>query len=91
MGNDLSQATTAAADKYSGPTMLKPIREELGFSREIYESLDDEMIDVSVDRIEDTRRQAMPFDQFKILCLGQKDKETTHEQKSGTEATATSQ
>ena len=37
-------------------TVLRPIREELGFSLDIYESLDDEMIDVTVDRVEEARR-----------------------------------
>ena len=49
--------------------MLRPIREELGFSVDVYESLDDELIDVTEERIEETRRQAMPFDQFKAECL----------------------
>lgn len=53
--------------------MLKPIREELGFSSDIYESLDDEMIDVTHERLQDTRRQAMTFEQFKMECFRQKD------------------
>ncbi len=47
-------------------TMLKPIREELDFGLDIYESLDEEMIDVTVERIEDARRQNMPFDHYRI-------------------------
>lgn len=37
-------------------TVLRPIREELGFSLDIYESLDDEDIDVTFDRVEEARR-----------------------------------
>ena len=46
--------------------MLRPIREELGFSYDIYESLDDELIDVTYDRLEEARRQKLPFDHFQI-------------------------
>ena len=46
--------------------MLKPIREELGFGCQSYESLDDEMIDVTYDRVEEARRQTQPFDHYKI-------------------------
>jgi len=47
--------------------MLKPIREELCFGYEIYESLDEEAIDVTEERIEEARRYSMPFDHFKIF------------------------
>ena len=46
--------------------MLKPIREELEFGPDVYESLDEEMIDVTEDRIDDARRQNMPFDHYRI-------------------------
>ena len=36
-------------------TMLKPIREELDFGHEIYESLDEAMVDVTEERINDAR------------------------------------
>jgi len=36
--------------------MLKPIREELSLGPEIYESLDEAMIDVTEERVEDARR-----------------------------------
>ena len=35
--------------------MLKPIRNELSFDSDLYESLDDEMIDVTYERIESAR------------------------------------
>ena len=47
-------------------TMLIPVREELGFSIDIYDSLDDEMIDVTVERVEEARRQTLPFDHYQI-------------------------
>ena len=50
---DLSGADGAST---ANETVLRPIREELGFSVDIYESLDDEMIDVTVDRVEEARR-----------------------------------
>lgn len=48
--------------------MLKPIREELGFGEDIYESLDEAEIDVTVERVETARRQALPFDHFVIMA-----------------------
>ena len=49
-------------------TVLRPIREELGFSLEIYESLDDEeLIDVTHERVEEARRQKLPFDHYQIV------------------------
>ena len=52
---DLSGAAEGASST-ANETVLRPIREELGFSVDIYESLDDEMIDVTVDRVEEARR-----------------------------------
>ena len=49
-------------------TVLRPIREELGFSLDIYESLDDEeLVDVTYDRVEEARRQKLPFDHYQIV------------------------
>ena len=61
--------------------MLKPIREELGFGDDIYESLDEADIDVTVERIESTRRQNMPFDHFAIIA-GKDSEEATHRSES---------
>jgi len=47
-------------------TMLKPIRDELNFGLEIYDSLDEAMVDVTDDRIEEARQQNLPFDHFRI-------------------------
>jgi len=47
-------------------TMLKPIREELDFGPEIYESLDEGMVDVTEERIDDARQQNLPFNHFRI-------------------------
>ena len=44
--------------------MLKPIREELDFGSELYDSLDEGMIDVTEERIEEARLQNMSFDHF---------------------------
>ena len=49
-------AGSADGASAANETVLRPIREELGFSLDIYESLDDEMIDVTVDRVEEARR-----------------------------------
>ena len=49
--------------------MLRPIREELGFAADIYDSLDDEMVDVTEERIEEARRQTLPFDHYQITCF----------------------
>ena len=49
----------------SPETMLRPIREELSFGPEIYESLDEAMIDVTQDRIDEARFVSMPFDHFR--------------------------
>lgn len=69
-------------------TMLRPIREELEFGHEIYESLDDEMIDVTFDRIEEARRQTQPFDHFKIQQMTNGCKSSTP-LKTATERAAT--
>ena len=50
-------------------TMLKPIREELDFGLEIYESLDEAMVDVTEERVNDSRLQSMPFDHYKITKI----------------------
>ena len=60
-GKGSHQNAAKASESLSGAsvaneTVLRPIREELGFSVDIYESLDDEMIDVTVDRVEEARR-----------------------------------
>ena len=60
-----SRASPKGAQQHNGVgdcqqqqnTVLRPIREELGFSLDIYESLDDEeLIDVTHDRVEEARR-----------------------------------
>lgn len=48
--------------------MLYPIRQELGFGEEIYESLDEAEIDVTVERVDAARRQNLPFDHFSIVA-----------------------
>lgn len=47
--------------------MLRPIREELDFAEDLYESLDEAEIDVTQERVDEARRQEMPFDHFKIF------------------------
>jgi len=64
--NDSGSQSTSALTRNQTITMLKPIREELSFASDIYESLDEEMIDVTEERIGDARRQSMPFDHFQI-------------------------
>mmetsp|Transcript_35460 Transcript_35460/g.43377 ORF Transcript_35460/g.43377 Transcript_35460/m.43377 type:complete len:104 (-) Transcript_35460:687-998(-) len=49
--------------------MLKPIREELDFSEGLYDSLDEAMIDVTEERVEESRRQNLPFDHYRLVHL----------------------
>lgn len=51
----------------SQSTILKPIREELDFGPDIYESLDEAMIDITQERLEDARRPNTPFDHFELI------------------------
>ena len=46
--------------------MLLFIREELSFPADLYESLDEADVDVTEERIEDARRQNLPFDHFEL-------------------------
>ena len=41
--------------------MLNPIRQELDLGPDIYESLDEDMIDVTLERIEEARIKSTPF------------------------------
>ena len=41
--------------------MLNPIRQELDLGPDIYESLDEDMIDVTLERIEEARIKNTPF------------------------------
>ena len=61
----------ASATDNSPLTMLRPIREELSFGPEIYESLDEAIIDVTQDRIDEARFVSMPFDHFRERASGQ--------------------
>ena len=65
----MASDATPGASQSTSVTMLRPIREELSFSADIYESLDDEMIDVTYDRVEEARRQTLPFDHYKITSV----------------------
>ena len=49
-------SSCAGGESAANETVLRPIREELGLSVDIYESLDDDMIDVTLDRVEEARR-----------------------------------
>ena len=50
-------------------TMLKPIREELSFDADLYESLDEAMIDVTEERVDEARRQNLPFDHYVLVKM----------------------
>ena len=57
--------------------MLRPIREELDFGEDVYESLDEAEIDVTLERVEDARRQNLPFDHFMIMANVEKQRPET--------------
>ena len=67
-GMDSQAVDENTATKEEKLTMLKPIREELSLGPEIYESLDEDMIDVTLERIEEARQQNMPFDHFRLCA-----------------------
>ena len=46
--------------------MLNPIRQELDLGPDIYESLDEDMVDVTLERIEEARIKSIPFDHGRI-------------------------
>lgn len=46
--------------------MLNPIRQELDLGPDIYESLDEDMIDVTQERIEEARIKSTPFDHGRL-------------------------
>ena len=66
-------------------TMLKPIREELSLGPEIYESLDEAMIDVTEERVEESRRQNMPFNHFLIINQRDSKQALTHNYSSSSD------
>ena len=49
--------------------MLRPIREELSFDTDLYESLDEALIDVTEERVADARRQNLPFNHYVLAQM----------------------
>ena len=56
-------------------TMLNPIRQELDLGPDIYESLDEDMIDVTQERIEEARIKSTPFDHGRLSAYFERFKE----------------
>ena len=67
--------------------MLNPIRQELDLGPDIYESLDEDMIDVTQERIEEARIKSTPFDHGRLSAYFERFKDS---QKNRTEALETS-
>ena len=67
--------------------MLNPIRQELDLGPDIYESLDEDMVDVTLERIEEARIKSTPFDHGRLSAYFERFKDN---EKNATEALDTS-